>query len=62
MQILTRARKRDKDNNRVNAGNIQDQNISTNLAKESNGEDVEDQKSENEKERENTKRIATTRS
>ena len=39
-----RARKRDKDNNRVNPGNIQDQNISTNLAKESNGEDVEDQK------------------
>ena len=44
-----RARKRDKDNNRVNPGNIQDQNISTNLAKESNGEDVEDQKKKTKK-------------
>ena len=39
-----RARKRDKEINRVNSGNIQDQNISTNLVNVSNGEDVEDQK------------------
>ena len=39
-----RARKRDKDNSKVNFGNIQDQNIPTNLVNVSNGEDVEDQK------------------
>ncbi len=39
-----RARKREKDNNRVNSKNIADQNISINLASVSNEEDVEDQK------------------
>ena len=39
-----RSRKRDKDNNSVNSGNIQDQNISTDLTGGRNGEDVEDQK------------------